>query len=44
MAEKKNTEKKVLVKLTECPRQTKGGGKIPKNPDVPKKDTNPKKG
>lgn len=43
MAEKHNKEKRILVKLTECPRQAKGNGRIPKNPDVPKKDVSPKK-
>ena len=39
---KNNDKKTVLVKLTEQSRQAKGNGRIPKNPDVPKKD-GPKK-
>ena len=39
----KNTKKTVPVKLTETPRQAKGNGRIPKNPDVPKKDSPKKK-
>ena len=39
----KKTEKRVLVKLTECPRQAKANGRTPKNPDIPRKGNNPKK-
>ena len=32
----KNNNEKVSQRFSECPRQAKGNGRIPKNPDVPK--------
>lgn len=33
---------KTNIKFTKNSRQAVGGGRIPKNPDIPRKNTNPK--
>lgn len=38
----KNNKEKISQRFSDCSRQAKGNGRIPKNPDVPK-NTTPKK-